>query len=308
MTAAVGNSNVTLSWNVPSSYGVPLLSFVIGRTESDTGAVTAITVSPTVTRYVDATVVPGHEYVYNVTARNAAGIASTDPAIVNALRGVLFNVQIVPYKNSISVDGNVADLGGLPLAGQKVTIYQSHSLTGSWVQVTQLITSEKGNYSAVLEQTAGTVRLRALLSSDGTHLPITLDRTVSYLSLDNGELAGITSDANMSGASVIGSDNGITFSLAQAGAANISIPKGSISDPGLIGVLIDGRQGNYQVIETEDHYIISLSGVKAGQVVALSIAKPADPDITPMLVEMSLFIGASVCAVLLWRKMKERPK
>jgi hypothetical protein len=257
---------------------------------------------------MDATVVPGHEYVYTVMARNAAGIASTDPVIVNALRGVLFNVQIVPYKNSISVDGSVADLGGQPMAGQKVTIYQSNSLTGSWVPVTQLVTSEKGNYSAVLEQTAGTVRLRALLSSDGTHLPITLDRTVSYLSLDNGELAGITSDANMSEASVIGSDNGITFSLAQAGAANISIPKGSISDPGLIGVLIDGRQGNYQVIETEDHYIISLSGVKAGQVVALSIAKPADPDITPMLVEMSLFIGASVCAVLLWRKMKERAK
>jgi fibronectin type 3 domain-containing protein len=306
MTATVGNANVTLVWNIPSSYGAPLLSYTINRTESDTGAVTLTTVSPTVTRYFDATVIPGHDYVYAVIASNAAGFTSTDQVTVRALRCALFNVQIVPYKDSISVDGTVTDLAGHAMPGQKVTIYRSSSLTGQWISVVQLVTSEKGNYSAVLSQTAGTVRLRAALSDDGTHLPITLDRTVSYLDLDNGDLASIMSDTNMSDVSVSGSENKITFSLEQAGAANISIPKDSISDPDLITVMIDGKQGNYQVIETDDHYIVSLSEVKAGQVIALSIDKPADQDAIPMLMEMSLFIGASLCAMFVWCKKKER--
>ena len=304
VSATVGNSNVTLGWSVPASYGTPLLPFTIVRTDPGTGAVTTVTVASTEFQYVDTTVTPGHDYVYAISASNAAGTTSAVPVTVHALRTVMIDLQVVPFHSGISVIGTVTDASGHGVPDQKVTIYRSTSLTGAWGGVIQLTTSSSGGYSTMLNGTTGIVRLRASLSGDGTHIPITIDRTVSSLRLDNGDMASITTNSTMSDVSVSGTGNRITFTLEQSGTANISIPKGSISDPGLIDVLIDGKKGNYQVIETGDQYVFSISDVKAGQIVAMSIGERTSQDAVPMMIELSLFLVACLGAMIVWRRRK----
>lgn len=299
--ATIGNSNVTLMWTIPSSVGTPLLGYTIKRTESGTGAVTSMNLPSTDTRFIDTTVVAGHDYTYEVTANNAVGSTSADQVTVHAIRTVVLSLAIVPFKNNISVSGAVIDMSGQGISGQKLTIYRSTSLTGTWTAVDQLTTSSIGQYSTLLTGSTGIVRLMVVLSDDGTHAAITIDRTISSLRLKNGDLASIMTNSTMSNLSLSDSENLITFTLEQTGTANVSIPKDSVSNPGLIGVSIDGKQGNYQITETGDQYVLSLSNVKAGQIVSLSIGQETTQDTVPILIEITMFLSACVGIVVLWR-------
>ena len=186
---------------------------------------------------------------------------------MHASHVVVLKVQIVPFSRSISVDGSVTDLSGNGIAGQKVTIYRSTSVAGSWTAVSQLTTSSSGIYSAMLSNSAGVAKLRVVLSDDGTHVPITIDKTVGSLRMNSGNMANIMTNSTISNASFSSTQHFFTtFTLEETGTANVSIPKDSIAVPGLIGVLIDGIKGNNQGTETGDQYIFSLSNLKAGQI------------------------------------------
>jgi hypothetical protein len=306
MNATVGNSNVTLGWDFPSSDGTPLLFFSIVRTDSGTGTVTSINATSTDARYVDTTVIPGHEYVYTVTAFNAAGSTKAEQVTVHAQRTVTLKLLIVPFQRSISISGTVTDLSGQGIGGQQVTIYRRSSITGDWSEIMQLTTSPSGKFSSLLSSGTGIVSLRSVLSDDGTHVPITIDQTVGSLKLKNGDLASITSNSTMSEITVSSTADLITFILEHPGTANISIPKDSIANLDLVGVYIDGKQGNYQVTETNDQYIFSLNNVKAGQIISMSLGQPTAENTLPILIGITLLIGACIGTVVIWRGRRKR--
>ncbi len=305
LTAVTGNSNVSLSWTIPASYGTPLLRYTIVRTESESGAIVSTTLNPDIAQYTDTSVIPGHNYTYRVNADNALGSTMADPVTVRSWRAVMLQVQIVPFSQGIAISGSVTDVSGHGIGGQKVTIYRSTSLDETWTKVAQLTTSGLGKFSVVVSSSAGIMKLRAVLEDDGTHVPIAIDRTVGSLLLKSGDMASITTNSTMAETSLIGTDNTIIFTLEQSGTANISIPKDSIGDPNLIGFSIDGLLGHYLLTETEDQYVYSLFDVKAGQVVAMSIGQPTTQDNAPILIGISLFIGACIGAVVFLRSRKK---
>jgi fibronectin type 3 domain-containing protein len=305
LTATVGNSNVTLNWGIPTSNGTPLLRFVITRTESASGAITSTTVGSSYARYVDTTVLPGLNYTYKVTAYNAIGSTSADAVTVRVLRTEMLKVQIVPFQRSISVSGTVTDVSGHGISGQKVIIYRSSSTTGIWIIAVQLTTSSNGKYSTILANSAGITGLRVMLPDDGTHVPITIDRTIGSLKLKNGNLASIMTSSTMSDSSLSSTNNRITFTLEQAGSTNISIPKDAVMNPALIGVSIDGKQGNYQINETDDQYVFSLGNVKAGQIITMSLGQPTTQDTVPILIGISLFLSVCVGTMVFWRTRRK---
>ena len=301
MTASAGNSNVTLKWTVPISVNTPLLGYTITRTETGSGSVRITTLDPTLIRYVDANVTAGLNYSYMMTATNAVGSSSTDLVTVHIVRSVILTVQIVPFSNSVAISGVVTDTHGLGIGDQKLTVYRSNGLAGIWTSVAQLTSSSSGKFSTLISTNSGIMRLRVALADDGTHIPMTIDRTVGSLLLRNGDMASITTSSNMSDGSLSGTEDMITFTMEQGGSANISIPKDAISDLGLIDVLIDGVQGNYQVTEAGDHYVFTLGNLKAGQIIAMSIGQPTTQDTIPILMGISLFLGACVGMMIFWR-------
>ncbi len=304
LTATTGNTNVSLSWTIPASHGTPLLRFTIVRTESESGELISFTFDPTIIRYIDTSLIPGRNYTYKVTADNAVGSTSTDPVTVHSWRTVGLKLQIVPFSQNIAISGSVTDMSGHGVGDQKVTIYKSTGLAGTWTKVVQLTTPGSGKYSALVSSCSGIIKLRAVLADDGTHVPITIDRTVGSLLLKSGNMASITTNSTMIESSLTSTDNTITFTLEQTGTANISLPKDSIGDPNLIGFSIDGQMGHYILTETEDQYVYSLIDVRAGQIVAMSIGQPTLQENIPILIWISLFMGAclGVVAFLVSRK------
>jgi fibronectin type 3 domain-containing protein len=304
MNALVGDSNITLFWDIPASIGAPLSGFDILRTESQSGSVTLTAVSSTTIRFVDDKVIPGCDYVYRITAINALGSTSTDQTKVHSLRNVTLEMSVVPFQNSVSVSGTVSDLAGNGIGGQKVTIYRSASMTGDWSILAQLNTTASGKFSSLITGGAGIFGLRAVLSDDGTHSPITIEQAVGSLRLKNGGMANIISNSAVSDAT-LNADNMLTFTLEQAGTANITIPKDSVSDLDLIGVTIDGQQRNYEVTETDDQYIFHVSDIKAGQIISMSIGRPSAEDNLPLLVIFVLMIGALGIFVIVRGNMRK---
>lgn len=304
LTAITGDTNVSLSWTIPASYGTPLLRFTIVRTESESGAIISTIINPTIAQHIDTSVIPGHNYTYRVNADSAVGSTSTDPVTVHSWRSVVLKLQIVPFSRGIAISGSVTDESGHGIGGQKVTIYRSTSLDVTWTKVMQLTTSGLGKFSVVVSSSSGVMKLRAVIADDGTHVPIAVDRTVGSLMLKGGDMASITTNSTMEETSLIGTDDTITFTLEQSGTANISIPKDSIGDPRLIGFSIDGQLGHYLLTETEDQYVYSLVDVRAGQVVAMSIGQPTAQDNAPILFGILLFIGACIGAAVFLRSWK----
>lgn len=307
MEAYVGDSNVTLAWDMPSSHGTPLLGFTIVRTEIATGTVTMANVSSSGSVFTDNGVIPGKEYLYQIIAFNAAGSVSTGPVSVRSLRNVTIDMRVVPFQNSISVSGVVANLSGNGIGGQTVTIYLSTSMSGDWTEVGRTTTTASGKFSSLLSASAGIIRLMAVLSDDGTHGPISIEQTVGSLRLRNGDLASISSNSVVSGAISSSTEDRITFSLEQTGTANVTIPKNSVSSLDMIGVTIGGRQGSYRVTETDDQYIFTLFDVEAGQIISLSIGQASTDDNIPTMAGLGLLFGACACAFIYWRgRSKER--
>jgi hypothetical protein len=144
-----------------------------------------------------------------------------------------------------------------------------------------------------------------MLPDDGTHVPITIDRTIGSLKLKNGNLASIMTSSTMSDSSLSSTNNRITFTLEQAGSTNISIPKDAVMNPALIGVSIDGKQGNYQINETDDQYVFSLGNVKAGQIITMSLGQPTTQDTVPILIGISLFLSVCVGTMVFWRTRRK---
>jgi hypothetical protein len=305
MAALVGNSIVTLKWVAPISDNTPLLGYTIIRTETGTGSVSSTTVDPSLTRFIDTNVTAGLNYSYQIFAANVAGSSSTDLVTVHAMRSVVLTVEIIPFSRNIAISGVVTDTNGLGIGDQQVTIYRSTSLTGIWTPVAQLTSSSNGMFSTLISTSSGVMRIRVALADDGTHVPMTIDRSVGSLLLKNGDMASITTSSNMSDGSFSGTEDMITFTMEQGGSANISIPKDAIADPGLIGVSIDGVQGNYQVTETGDQYIFSLGNLKAGQIIAMSIGQPTTQDTIPILIGISLFLGTCVGIMIFWRMRRK---
>jgi fibronectin type 3 domain-containing protein len=137
LSVVAGVSNMTLTWQAPSTGGSPLTSFTVLRSTNPGGETSYVTgISPSATTYVDTGVSGGLTYYYKVEAVNAIG---TSPAS-NELSGILPTVPSAPVlttatpgNGQVSLSWTIPASGGSPLTSFTILRGTSPGTESSYV-------------------------------------------------------------------------------------------------------------------------------------------------------------------------------